>query len=276
MNFGHSIKVAALGLALLVPQLADASGGAPLPEQDWGHHGAFGRFDQDALKRGAQVVTEVCMGCHSVKFIKFDQLRQIGFSEAEVAAMAEGQGKTKKDKMLTAMSDEDAQDSFNIIPPDLSLMTKARKGYEDYTYGIMTGYLTEEEIAMIEAANEDGALSDDEIKSIAGALHLDPHNPEKVKQALARIENGGNFNKYFPGNFLAMPQPLMAEAVEYPEGSPEASLHQLSHDATTFLAWAAEPTQTERKSLGVKVLIYLVIFTALMYAMKRRIWARIH
>lgn len=277
MKLGQSIKVAALGLALLVPQLANASsGGAPLPDEDWGHKGAFGRFDENALKRGAQVVTEVCMGCHSVKYIKFDQLRTIGFNESEVAALAESQGKTKKDKMITELSDEDAKDSFNIIPPDLSLMTKARKGYENYTYAILTGYLSEEETAMIEAANEDGKLSDDEIKQIAEKLHLDPHNPEKVKQVLARIEAGGSFNKYFPGNFFAMPQPLNADAVEYPEGSPEATLEQLSHDTVSFLAWASEPKQTERKSLGIRVLLYLVVFTALMYALKRRIWARIH
>ncbi|MBF0620598.1 MAG: hypothetical protein HQL54_01595 [Magnetococcales bacterium] len=276
MNLRKSIRFAALIGALLLPQVgAASSGGAPLPKLDWDHKGVFGEFDNASLKRGAQIAVEVCMGCHSFKYIKFDALRQFGYTEAEVKEMAESQGKNKTDKMLSAMSKEDAIDSFNIVPPDLSLMTKARKGYENYVNAILTGYLTEEETALVEEAYEDEDLSEEEVKAIAKALHLDPHNAAYVKEVVLRIGMGSNFNKYFPGHFFAMPQPLMDEAVEYADGT-QATLAQLSKDVVNFMSWTAEPTLMERKSLGIYVIIYLIIFTALLYALKRRIWAKIH
>ncbi|MBF0369158.1 MAG: hypothetical protein HQL52_06845 [Magnetococcales bacterium] len=275
MKFLRIIGMAALMVALL-PQMAQASVGAvPPPQQNWEFHGLFGRFDDASLKRGAQVAVEVCMGCHSIKYIKFDYLRQFGYSETEVKQLAETQGMTKTDYMVSAMDDESAKDSFGVIPPDLSLMTKARKGYEDYTYGILTGYLNDEESALIEEAMEDETLSDSEIKKIAVALHLDASHPEEVQHVIDRINNGENFNKYFPGHFFAMPQPMTDGAIEYLDGR-ESSLKQMSRDVTAFLAWASEPAQVERKALAPKVLLYLLVLTVMLYALKRRIWARVH
>ncbi|MBF0284048.1 MAG: hypothetical protein HQL51_06270 [Magnetococcales bacterium] len=264
--------ITAVGLGL-PPASALASGGVAPPKQDWTFSGVFGRFDEASLKRGAQVAVEVCMSCHSIKYIKFDHLRSFGFSEAEVKAMAESQGKTKKDKMISGMDPQAAKDSFGTIPPDLSLMTKARKGYEDYTYGILTGYLNDKEKEMVEKIFADGNVLDPEIKEAAEALHLG-HDLEKAKKSLERIHRGDNFNKYFPGNFLAMPQPISAGQVTFADGK-ESSLEQMAKDVTSFLAWAAEPTAMERKSAGVKVIAYLVLLTIMLYAVKRRVWSRI-
>ncbi|OSM06948.1 cytochrome c1 [Magnetofaba australis] len=280
MKLKKAIALSALmvGMGFGAPQWAAASEGVALPEMEWGHKGAFGRFDVAQIKRGAQVATEVCLGCHSIKYIKFDHLRSVGLSEADVNALAETAGKNKKDFMITELAPEDAKESYGTVPPDLSLMTKARKGYENYVYGILTGYLNEEEAAKVEEANEDGEITDAEAEELAHVLHMSAHGAEgkeKIRQAVARIANGDNFSKYFPGNFFAMPQPLMADAVEYADGT-EATLPQLSEDVTAFLAWASEPKQTERKEAGVKVVLYLVVLTAMLYAVKRRIWARIH
>lgn len=276
MKLKSFVRATVLGAALLVPGLALASGGgAPLPKLDWSHKGMFGSYDRAAMKRGAQVAVEICMACHSMKYIKFDQLTTIGFTEVEMMALAETQGKMKTDKMISATSDEDALDSYGVIPPDLSLMVKARKGYENYLYGILTGYVSEAESEMIDAAAEDETFTDEELKAIADKLHLDKTHMETVKEAVDRIVDGQNFNRYFPGNFFAMPQPLSGEAVEYADGTP-ATLEQLSKDVTVFLAWASEPTMEERKSIGFRVLAYLFLLTALLYALKRRIWAKIH
>ncbi|MBF0589341.1 MAG: cytochrome c1 [Magnetococcales bacterium] len=275
MDFRKIATIAAM-LLLLAPQVGMASsGGAPLPKADWTFKGVFGRFDPAALKRGAQVANEVCLGCHAIKYIKYDHLRSIGLTEAEVKAFAEAQGKNKKDRMLSAMSDADAKESFGVVPPDLSLMTKARKGYENYTYGILTGYLTEAETEMIDNATSDDALSDEEIKQIAAKLHLDAHNPDYVREVVRRIGAGDNFNRYFPGNFFAMPQPLTADAVEYADGT-KTTLEQHSNDVVTFLAWAAEPSLEARKSLGIKVILYLILLTVMLFAVKRRVWAKLH
>lgn len=276
MRIRNTITVAALFLAaLLLPQTGSASGGAQPPQQAWGFHGVFGKFDNAALKRGAQVAVGVCMGCHSIKYIKFDHLRSIGFTEAEVAELAESQGRGKKDRLISPLGDEGAKESFGIVPPDLSLMTKARKGYEDYTYGILTGYVSAEEAELVERVLEDEAISEAEVVELASALHLNAHHPEHVREVAHRIANGENFNKYFPGNFFAMPKPLDDGAVEYADGT-ESSLPQLSKDVTTFLAWAAEPTQVDRKESGIRVILYLILLTVMFYAVKRRIWARVH
>ncbi|MBF0193133.1 MAG: hypothetical protein HQL71_01195 [Magnetococcales bacterium] len=275
MKFLKFVQVAILAAAF-VPQITLASSGAiKPPSQEWGFKGAFGKFDNAALKRGAQIAVEVCMACHSFKYIKFESLKQFGYTEAEIVALADTQGRTKNDKMISAMDDISAQESFGLIPPDLSLMTKARKGYENYVYGILTGYLNDGETELVEKVWEDNKVSKTEALELAAALHVDANHPKQIENTLKRIDNGDNFNKYFPGQFFAMPAPLTDGAVEYADGT-ESSLKQMSHDITTFMAWTAEPTLIERKTLGFKVLLYLVFFTILLYAVKRRIWAKVH
>ncbi|MBF0426857.1 MAG: hypothetical protein HQL66_13675 [Magnetococcales bacterium] len=276
MNRPHTVLAALIVAAMIIPQsLFASSGGAPLPQEDWRFRGIFGQFDTKALKRGAKVASEVCLGCHSIKYIKFDALRAFGFSEAEIDKMAAAQGRTKKDRMLSAMEPAAAKESFNVVPPDLSLITKARKGYEDYVFGILVGYVKPEEMELVKRVMADDKLTEEELKEVASRLSLDAHHPEKVKETLARIIKGDQFNRYFPGNFFAMPQPLSAGQVEYTDGT-ENTLPQMARDVVTFLAWAAEPTAPERKSTGHMVLLYLVVLTAMLYAVKKRIWSRVH
>lgn len=267
-------QAAALVLALL-PAAALASGGAALPKQQWGHHGVFGKFDEASLKRGAQVAVEVCLSCHAIKYIKFDALRSIGFTETQVKEMAESKGKTKKDYMTSDTDPQTAKEAYGVVPPDLSLIVKARKGYEDYTHAILNGYLTPEDTAVVEQAMEDDAISPEEVKKLVETLHLTTHDPKKIKEIAARVRNGDSFNKYFPGHFLAMPMPLMDEQVTFADGTP-ATMANMSKDLVSFLAWASEPIQMERKSVGIKVLIYLLILTVMLYAVKRRLFANIH
>ncbi|MBF0192398.1 MAG: hypothetical protein HQL99_14860 [Magnetococcales bacterium] len=275
MDFLKFLKTVALAAAVVLPQAALASEGPALPKQSWGFIGVFGQFDQAALKRGARVAVEVCMACHSIKYIKFDSLKKLGFTEPEVIALAEAQSRNKKDAMISPMDPTSAKDTFGVIPPDLSLITKARKGYEDYVYALLSGYATDADRALVQKVMEDGALSDKESMEVTSALGLNAHQPpEKIKEVLTRIQANENFNRYFPGNFFAMPQPLNDGAVTYPDGV-ENSLKQMSHDVTTFLAWAAEPSLMERKALGLKVMLYLFVLTIMFYAVKRRIWAKI-
>lgn len=262
--------------ATLVPVALFASSGAPEPpEQNWPHHGLFGSYDKKAAKRGAQVAVEVCMGCHSISLIKFDQLRQLGLSEVEVKKLAEVQGRSKNDRMMGAMEETAAKDSFGVIPPDLSLITKARKGYEDYVYGLLTGYPTDAEVELAKKVMAKKEISEQDALEVQTALLINAHDKEHMKAKLERLVGGAQFNKYFPGNFLAMPAPLSAGSVQYSDGT-DNSLKQLSHDVVSFLAWAAEPTMEERKSLGFWVMGYLFVLTILLYAIKRRIWSKVH
>ncbi|NQV43297.1 MAG: cytochrome C, partial [Rhodospirillales bacterium] len=83
------------------------------------------------------------------------------------------------------------------------------------------------------------------------------------------------FNHYFPGNQIAMAPPIDDDSVEYADGT-EASKEQITKDVVTFMAWAAEPELEERKRLGVKVMIFLLVLTGMLYALKRKIWADLH
>lgn len=243
--------IALLGLGALP---AAASEGVALPKEEWSFQGIFGTYDRAALQRGFQVFKEVCNSCHALSMVRYRSLQDIGFSEEEVKALAAeatvvdgpnddgdmfdrpGQ---PSDPFHSPFPNEKAARAANggAYPPDLSLITKARKGGPDYSYGILTGY---------EEAPADFAM-----------------------------QEGLNYNHYFPGYQIAMPQPLSEDAVEYADGTP-ATVEQMSHDVVTFLNWAAEPELEARKRMGIKVMLFLVVFTGLLYATKRKIWAKLH
>ena len=124
------------------------------------------------------------------------------------------------------------------LPPDLSVITKARKGGGDYIYALLAGY--------VEEPPADFELSD-----------------------------GMYYNKAFPGYQIAMNPPLGDDAVEYTDGT-KATTAQMAKDVTTFLVWAAEPEMEERKRLGIKVMLFLLVLTGLLYALKRKIWSDLH
>ena len=122
-------------------------------------------------------------------------------------------------------------------PPDLSLLTKAMKNGPDYIYSLLTGYE--------ETLPEDFELSD-----------------------------GLYYNPFHDGNVIAMPPPLYDDAIEYIDGT-DATLHQLSYDIVNFLNWVAEPELQKRKLLGLKVILFLIVLTLLLYVTMKEIWSRI-
>jgi ubiquinol-cytochrome c reductase cytochrome c1 subunit len=242
---------AALTLAAL-PALA--AEGVELKDVDWHHEGPFGTFDRAAAQRGFLVYKEVCSACHSLHFVAFRNLEDIGLSEPEVKALAatyqvtdgpddsgemfERAGKPS-DRIPPPYPNEKAARAANngAAPPDLSMIVKARVGGENYVYSVLTGY--EEPPADFE------------------------------------MRAGMNYNAYFPGHQIAMPQPLSDDQVSYPDGT-KATVDQMSHDVATFLTWAAEPNLETRKRTGIKVMLFLAAFSVVLYAAKRKIWSSVH
>lgn len=231
-----------------------AEGGEALPEVHWSWSGIFGTFDRAALQRGFQVYSEVCSGCHAMKQLSYRQLADIGFSEEQIKLIAAAATITDgpnddgemferpglpSDKFKTPFANDQAARAANngALPPDLSLMVKARVGGADYAHGLMIGY---------------------------------GEPPAEMKMA-----EGMNYNKYFPGHQIAMPPPLSDGAVTYADGT-EATVDQMAKDVTTFLAWAAEPETEHRKQTGVAVILFLVILSAMLFATKKKIWAALH
>lgn len=250
-----SAAVLALVGSVWVSGSSFAAGDAPKPaKQNWSFSSLFGTFDPASAQRGFQVYTEVCAACHSMSLLSYRHLSQLGFSEEEVKAIAAAVEVTAgpnedgdmferpgipADRFISPFPNPQAAAASNNgkVPPDLSLMTKARIGGADYVYGLLTGY-------------EDA-----------------PSGFE--------MPEGGTYNKYFPGHVIAMAAPLDDEAVEYTDGT-KPTLAQHAKDVTTFMAWAAEPEMEARKRMGIKVLLFLLILTGMLYAVKRKVWENLH
>ena len=227
-----------------------------LLKTDWSFKGLFGKFDRGALQRGYQVYSEVCAGCHSMKYVSYRNLSEPGgpeFSEDQVKAIAanfevtdgpnnDGEMFTRaaklSDKFVKPYENEKAAQAANggAYPPDMSVLAKARSGGVDYIYSVLLGY-------------------------------EDP--PSGVT-----LDDGVYYNKYMYGNKIKMSQPLMDDAVEYSDGT-NASKEQMAKDVTTFLMWAAEPHLESRHKMGFKAILYLIILTVLVYFSMKRIWSRI-
>lgn len=252
-----TLKTSAAVLAIAIAIGASpvlAAEGAKLEARDWSFNGMFGTFDRGALQRGFQIYTEVCASCHSLKLVAYRNLTGIGLNEEQIKKAAaefevqdgpNDQGEMyarparPADRFVLPFANDNAARAANngALPPDLSLMAKARKGGADYIYALLTGYGTP---------------------------------PGDFK-----LQEGMNYNAYFPGHQIAMAPPIAADAVEYADGT-KATLAQHAKDVSTFLAWTAEPELEERKRMGIKVLLFLLVLTAMLYALKRAIWRDLH
>lgn len=224
------------------------------PKQDWSFKGALGTFDRGAVKRGFQVYKEVCSACHSMNLVHYRDLLKVGFPENEIKAIAaehevkdgpndEGEMFMRKalpsDRFVSPYANEKAARAANggAYPVDLSLIAKARPHGADYVYALLTGF-------------------------------------KEAPKDVVMFE-GKHYNVYFPGNQISMAPPLIsAGQVTYADGT-IASIEQMAHDVTTFLAWASEPEMEERKRLGVKWVLSFIILAFLLYAIKKRIWRRV-
>jgi ubiquinol-cytochrome c reductase cytochrome c1 subunit len=245
--------MAVFGLLATLPS-AEAAEAIVLPEQHWSFDGVFGTYDRAALQRGFQVYQGVCQACHGAHYLAFRNLEALGYSEDEVKAIAaeytvmdgpddqgemfERPGRPSDRKPSPYPNDEAARAANGgALPPDLSLITKARAHGPDYLYALLTGY------------------------------HEAP--------AEVTVPDGMNYNAFFPGHLIAMPPPLSDDIVEYEDGT-SATVGQMAADVTQFLMWLAEPKLEERKQTGIKAVLFLVILAGLLYAYKRRIWADLH
>ena len=253
----RSLRALVLGLGLIAgasPALA-AGGEIELPNTRFSFDGLFGHFDRASAQRGFQVYKEVCSACHAMHLLSYRNLRQLGLSDAEVAGIAatvqvmdgpndEGQMVERpgraSDRFHSPFPNEQAARSANngAYPPDLSVITKAREGGADYIHALLTGY-------------------------------GDP-------PAGMHIADGMHYNKYFAGHQIAMPPPITSDGqVEYHDGT-KATVDQMVSDVSQFLTWAAEPELEERKSMGVKMILFLTVLGGLAYAVKRKVWADVH
>ena len=228
--------------------------GNDLPKHNWSFKGLTGTFDKSAVQRGFKVYREVCSGCHSMSLLYYRDLIDIGFSDEEVKAIAaeytvvdgpneEGEMFERpakpSDRFVPPFSNEqEARISNNgSYPPDLSVITKAKKHGPDYIFNLLLGY-TEPPVDF-------------------------------------ELGEGMYYNKWKEGHQISMAQPLDEGYVDYDDGT-ENTLPQLAEDITTFLVWSAEPELEARKKLGIKVILFFIVFGSIVFIVKNRLWREIH
>lgn len=236
------------------------------PRQSWSFAGPLGTFDQAQLQRGFKVYHDVCSSCHSLSLLSFRNLAEPGgpdFSVAQVKALAatykikdgpndagemyERPGRPSDRFPPPFPNEQAAAAAFGTAPPDMSDLAKARsipRPFPLFIFDLFTQY------------QEGGP--DYIVAILNGYTHSDDPN----------------WNEYFPGHKIAMPKPLSDGAVEYTDGSPQ-TVQQYSKDVAAFLYWAAEPKADDRKKMGFRVILFLIVFAGLMYFTKRKIWSNI-
>jgi len=225
-----------------------------IEKRDWSFDGIFGSFDRTAQQRGYQIYNEACSGCHGLRLLTYRNLAALGYSEDDIKAFAtdfdvtdgpddEGEmyqrNALPSDHFVSPFPNTQASRAANngALPPDLSLIVKARKNGADYIYALLTSY---------------GDAPDDE-----------------------ELPDGMYYNAVFPGHQIAMPPPLYDDTIEYSDGT-LATVDQMASDVTTFLAWAASPEMEARKRLGLKAMLFLLVLTALLAAVKHKVWSRLN
>lgn len=274
------LALAALGLALVAsPSLAATTFEEP-QDVHWSFEGPFGKFDKEQLQRGYKVYREVCSSCHAMNLVYFRNLGQPSgpfydpkypnpndnpyvkslAKDIQVKDIDSETGDqiqrpaTSADKFPSPFPNEAAARASNggALPPDLSVIAKAREGGPAYIYSLLSGF-----------------------KSAPAGLE---------------VPAGKYYNPYFPGDlssfwkgpkdqvpkggFISMPPPLANGKVTFDDGKP-STVAEEAKDVAAFLAWAAEPKMEERKAFGLGAMIYLLIFTGLLYASYRRIWRNV-
>ncbi|WP_422371190.1 cytochrome c1 [Hoeflea sp.] len=239
-------------------------------ELDWSFSGVFGTYDKAQLQRGLKVYVELCSACHSMNLVSFRTLEDLGYTEDQVKSLAanyevedgpDGDGEmftraaVPTDHFPSPFPNPEAAAAANngAAPPDFSLLAKARyveRGFPQFIFDIFTAY------------NESGP---NYIYSLLTGYQEPPEGKE--------VPEGTYYNPYFlSGPSLAMAPPLFDEMVTYDDGSAE-TVDQYARDVSAFLMWAAEPHMEERKQTGFMVILFLLIFSSLLYLTKKSIFA---
>lgn len=270
----NSMTKAVLGGAILVASafagltgVANAAGGSDykMEHQHWHFNGPFGTYDRAAMQRGYQVYREVCAACHQLKHLSFRHLGDKGAPfydedfknpndnplvknfaadwlindiDPETGDPVERTG-IPADKFPAIYPNDPAARGSNggAIPPDLSVMVAARNNGADYLYNLLVSYGKEV-----------------------------PHDMS--------LSSGTHYNPVMDGGKIAMAAPLSEDIIEYADGTP-ATVEQMAKDVTEFLAWSSDPKMEHRKSLGLGVMLYLLILTALMFVSYKRVWRNV-
>jgi len=272
MAITRSVLALAASLTVLVaPALAQEQDTDLPPKNKWSFAGPFGKYDRAQLQRGFKVYREVCSVCHGLKLVAFRTLADPGgpgCTTAQAAAIAaeyqvpaepddQGEVKLRPGRLADYFpppfpNEQAARARYNAVPPDMSVLAKARgfeRGFPYWVWDMITQY------------QEHGV-------DYITALML---GYEDKPPAGVTLPPGNFYNKYFPGHAIAMPPPLTDKRVDYTDGAP-MTVEQYAKDVSAFLMWTAEPHLEARKRTGMQVFIFLLVLAGLLYFTKKKVW----
>jgi len=251
VGFSTLSVLAGSALYLKKQDKAQANEALEPPKYPWSHRYPWQAFDHASIRRGFQVYKQVCSTCHSLDRVAYRNLIDVCYTEEEAKELAaeieyedgpDAEGEMFKrsgklsDYMPRPYPNENAARFTNngALPPDLSLMTKARHGGADYIFALLTGY--------------------------------------KEPPAGISLRGGLYYNPYFAGGAIAMPPGLIEGALTFDDGTP-SSISQMAKDVSVFLAWAAEPEHDDRKRWGFKAGLVLTLMAIPTFYFKRLRWS---
>lgn len=250
-------------LAITAATVLSVSGGAAIAAGGAGHvddynfsfEGPLGAFDQMQLQRGLQVYTEICSGCHGLKFVPLRTLHDEGgpaLPEDQVRAYAAQMEifDPEIDDYRRLTPNDNFPESSLANAPDLSLMAKARAGFHG-PYGLGINQLVQ------------GMGGAEYIASLLAGYT----GEEKEEAGTILYENTA-----YPGGWISMAPPLWGDDVDYADGS-STEIEAVAQDVAAFLTWTAEPKQNARKQVGFTAVFFLGVLTILLYLTNKRLWA---
>ena len=255
MNGIHSkmrVKALLIGACLVAaPGLTMGAGGNQFIQ-----HVQIDVGNEASLQRGAKYFVNHCLGCHSAKYVRYNRLGEdLGLTETQVIENLMFTGERPHDTMANAMPPADAATWFGQAPPDLSLTARSRG--PDWIYSFLKSFY-------LDPAKPTGVNN----LVLQGASM--PHvlwRQQGFQQArfVEEADAAGNAHEVFEGFELETPGTLSPEEYDL-----------MVRDLTAFLSYVAEPVQLERRSLGIKVILFLVVLLLFAILLKKEIWKDVH
>ena len=211
--------------------------------------------DQASLQRGAKYFANYCLNCHSAKYMRYQSMKALGLTEDQIRENLMFPGDKVGELMNIAMSTEDGEKWFGAPPPDLTLVARLRG--EDWLYTYLRSFYEDD--------SRPFGVNNVVFPSV-GMPHV-LWELQGIQRAVWEETEGadGKPHKELKGLELAEPGTMSPEEYD-----------QMARDLTAYLSWLAEPMQQERKRLGIWVLLFLVVFTAIAYLLKKEYFKDIH
>jgi len=242
-----------LALLALVPGVVFANEGTfPLDR-------APERSDIASLQNGAKLFVNYCLNCHSASSMRYNRLRDLGLSEDQIKGNLLFSGEKVGDMMKVAMRADDAKTWFGAVPPDLSVITRARASSAgsggDYLYTYLRTFYKDDtrptgwnNLVVPNVAMPHVLWQLQGVRTVKMVEEPDPHEKGKTVHRFA------GFEQVTPGS------------LSQPEFDTQVA------DLVAYMEWMAEPTRDLRKRLGAVVVLFLSLFAFLAWRLNASYW----